>query len=163
MPREDLALKKDNNILSYIIMEQVKISDELSSNIEDLNFLLLTFFGDNYQYNNDDEPILRILFKRCEEEDFIQDFYDYILTQVSPKESNIITQTLVELLVVLRKIKKNFDWHDIHAEQFGYGVDGELVAFDLDNSIHLAPDGHKNYIRETHLYTNFKSFLNKNN
>jgi len=52
------------------------------------------------------------------------------------------------LIVIFRNVGKYFDWMDIHPGQFGRNSKGELVAFDLDNSLTPTNDFIKNTVNE---------------
>ena len=150
IPRGQIGLRNEKE-MSYVIMEKVIIDEELNHIITDLSFIILRFLRDSGD-DKHHQP-LKLLFKRCENMSFLKKLYKYILEKGNEGFYDIqnfdkITETLAELCVLFKNIKKDFDWVDIHANQFGYNKKGELVAFDLDNSHHTTPDETKNFVRE---------------
>jgi len=141
-----INLNKDGYIY-YIIMERLYPNEELENDIHDIGGIFIEFYEET-QENTSGIPSLRLLFKNRDDMQILLKFSDYIQKNY-PKESNKHLETLAELIVLFRKIGKNFDWMDIHPGQFAYDNKGEIKAYDLDNSYILTQGEVKNIIRES--------------
>jgi hypothetical protein len=144
-----------NGDVYYTIMEYIKTDEKLTHSIEDLVFALEEFISKNYNYEfetytGDEVPMLRMFFLECENEKFLQDLYNFIYEYYDTKVANSTVEVMAELAVLFKNIKPIFDWHDIHADQFGYNNKGEIVAYDIDNPTYLAPDNVNTYIKENY-------------
>jgi hypothetical protein len=139
----------------YTIMEYIEKDESLTHSIEDLNYAIEEFISQNYDYefevyNGDEIPMLRMFFLECENMDFLQDLYDFTYKYYDTKVANSTVEIMAELAVLFKNIKTHFDWHDIHADQFGYNSKGEIVAYDIDNPVYLAPEDVNTYIKESY-------------
>lgn len=134
-----------NNDMYYTIMEYIKTDESLTHSIEDLSEAIGEFISKNYNYEfetytGDEVPYLRLFFLECENQQFLQDLYNFIYEIYDKKVADSTVEIMVELAVLFKNIKPHFDWHDIHANQFGYNTKGELVAYDIDNPSTLVPE-----------------------
>ena len=132
----------NKNILHYIVMEKLNITTELENEIDDIGYIINSYMVDKYDKGVGRSGLIT-LFKKIDDEDFIQNIYNY-----SREFDNINDILYTELIVVLKEVKKYFNWKDIHSGQFGRNNKGELVAFDIDNSLNYTNDFIKHKIRE---------------
>ena len=137
--------KGNRAYLFYTIMEYIKTDESLTHSIEDLSEAIGGFISKNYNYEfetytGDEVPYLRIFFLECENQQFLQDLYNFIYEFYDKKVADSTVVIMAELAVLFKNIKPYFDWHDIHANQFGYNAKGEITAYDIDNPSTLAPE-----------------------
>ena len=123
-----------SNEFSYIIMEKVN-TDGVSDEIQNISHHLIlngvkADFKSKVMEEYDNLPdlieyssILRILYYMSVDKN---KSYEILKEFDLPKIS-------YELIDVFHNISKYVNWEDIHLEQFGRNLKGELVAFDIDN------------------------------
>lgn len=142
-------LVKDSGFLYYLIMEKVQVDQSIEHDIEDIMWALESYF-DDYKKKSSEDSVLRELFEKRNDEEFIKDFAKFLRDNYtnSEKSYNEHLETLAELIGVFRNVGKYFDWMDIHSGQFGRNSNGELVAFDLDNSIYKTNEFVKHTVSE---------------
>jgi hypothetical protein len=136
--------------LYYLIMERVTTTDDIYWQLEDLDDLIDDYIMKNERYDSDYTG-LRTLYNNRDDMDLIQGIANTI------SDSKILT-TFSELVVIFRNVSKYYNWKDIHKHQFGRNSKGQLVAFDLDDSIRHKGKG-KYEIRES--IKRFGEFISK--
>ena len=130
------------DIVYYTIMEKVNIPKDFELNIghitdsikhlqnidpdkHETSYLGLSHLYDSIYYGDEwdeDEP----------GKETIEDLYDMISNDFDAPMAKKLHILMADIVVLFRKLVKNFRWSDIHSGQFGYNTQGELVAFDLD-------------------------------
>jgi hypothetical protein len=88
------------------------------------------------------------------------------LKSLKPFLLNEEYQLLKDVLSVITSlVRKGIDWEDIHEKQFGYGKNGQLKAFDIDDSI-IGDDlsfNPKNVISESYTPKNYNVLEKRSN
>ncbi len=139
--------------LYYLIMERVTVTDDISWQLEDMDEIIDDYIMKSPKYgrNFSDYTGLRTLYNNRDDMDFIQGIANTINDEKS-------LTTFVELVCIFRNVAKYYNWKDVHKHQFGRNNKGQLVAFDLDDSIRHKGEG-KYEIRES--IKRFGEFLYK--
>lgn len=139
-----MTLRSDR-VLHYLIMEKLDSNRKVKDEIDDVRWAIENFSKENKISGDSD---LRDLFVNRNNEDYIQNLYNYIQNNFSKSDAIKVSEIMVELISIFRSVGKFYNWLDVHPGQFGRNSKGELVAFDLDNPKESYSNFDKHLVRE---------------